>query len=351
MMGRLSVPVSRFLSYCACLLLVTFTGCQQNPLVVGARELRIVSYDATRELFRDLNQAFAAQRQRERRSEVAIRMSHNGSGKQARAVMDGLEADIVSLALAWDIDSISAGSGKIRADWQSTYPNESCPFTSTVVFLVREGNPKGIRDWPDLVRSDVSVLTPNPKSSGGARWNHLAAWAWAMRAFEGDEARARVWMSELYARVPVFNAAARGSLTTLVRAGVGDVLLAWEHEARLALDDVGSGRFEIVYPSLSILAEPPVAIVDEQVDRRGTRAIAEEYMEFLYSPEGQEIFARHYFRPLNEAVARQYPERFPAVTLVKLTELYPTWAEAQRIHFADGGLYDQLQGAAAEANR
>lgn len=351
MMGRLSVPVSRFLSYCACLLLVTLAGCQQNPLIVGAQELRIVSYDATRELFRDLNQAFAAQRKRLRGGEVAIRMSHNGSGKQARAVIDGLEADIVSLALAWDIDSIAARSGKIRADWQITYPNESCPFTSTVVFLVRAGNPKGIRDWPDLVREDVSVLTPNPKSSGGARWNHLAAWAWAMRAFDGDEEQVRAWMGRLYARVPVFNAAARGSLTTLVRAGVGDVLLAWEHEARLALDDVGSGQFEIVYPSLSIRAEPPVAIVDEQVDRRGTRALAEEYLEFLYSPAGQEIIARHYFRPLHETVTRQYPERFPAIALVKLTELYPTWTEAQRVHFADGGLYDQLQGAVPEASR
>lgn len=342
MKGRWSLDFARIMPVVACALLAWLAGCQTGPEVATGTTLHIVSYDATRELFREMNSAFIDGLGGQGKNQVTIRMSHGGSGKQGRAVIDGLEADVVNLALAWDIDMLAA-RGLIRADWAEAWPNGSCPFTSTVVFLVRAGNPKGIADWPDLVRPDVDVLTPNPKSSGGARWNHLAAWAWAIAHFDGNEAEAREWMRALYARVPVLNAAARGSMTTLVRTGVGDVLLAWEHEARLAMEEVGPGRFEIVYPSLSIRAEPPAAIVDARVESRGTRNLAERYLTFLYSPAGQEIIARHWFRPLHDEVAHRYPDRFPPIDLVRLTDLYPDWQTAHRFHFADGGLYDQVK--------
>jgi sulfate transport system substrate-binding protein len=301
-----------------------------------------VSYDPTRELYEDFNQQFAAYWKGKTGQEVKIRQSHGGSGKQARSVIDGLGADVVTLALAYDIDQIAEKGGMLPANWQSRLPNNSAPYTSTIVFLVRKGNPKGIKDWGDLIKPGVSVITPNPKTSGGARWNYLAGWAWALRQPGGNEAKAREYTSRLYRNVPVLDAGARGSTTTFVERGIGDVLLAWENEALLAIKELGPGRFEIVAPSLSILAEPPVAVVDKVAGKHGTREVALAYLEFLYTPQGQELAARHFYRPRDPKVAAKYEAQFPKVSLITIDEVFGGWKKAQEAHFADGAVFDQI---------
>jgi sulfate transport system substrate-binding protein len=301
-----------------------------------------VSYDPTRELYQDVNQAFAAQWKAKTGQTVTVRMSHGGSGKQARSVIDGLEADVVTLALAYDIDEIAARGGLLPATWQSRLAENSTPYTSTVVLLVRKGNPKRIRDWGDLIRPGVSVISANPKTSGGARWNYLAAWAWALRQPGGDEAKAKTFVTSLYKNVPVLDAGARGSTTTFVERGIGDVLIAWENEALLAIRELGPDKFEIVAPSLSILAEPPVAMVDKVAKKHGTAAVAQAYLEFLYTPEGQELAAKNYYRPRNAAVAAKYASQFPKLALITIDQVFGGWAKAQRTHFADGGVFDQI---------
>jgi sulfate/thiosulfate-binding protein len=303
-----------------------------------------VSYDPTRELYKEFNEAFAAHWKAETGETVTIRQSHGGSGKQARAVIDGLEADVVTLALEADIDAIAKNSGKIPADWRGRLPNNSAPYTSTIVFLVRKGNPKQIRDWGDLVRDDIQIVTPNPKTSGGARWNYLAAWAWASREFGGDEERIRAYVADLYRRAPVLDTGARGSLTTFAQRQIGDVLLAWENEAFLAGTEFGADAFDIVVPPSSILAEPPVAIVDGNVDARGTRKVAEAYLEYLYGAEGQAIAARHFYRPSRpDLVPAALLEPLPAIELVSIDDpLFGGWAKAQPYHFGEGGVFDQI---------
>jgi len=300
-----------------------------------------VSYDPTRELYQDLDAAFAKDWKVKTGRSVVVRQSHGGSGKQARSVIDGLEADVVTLALAYDIDAI-AESGLIAKDWQRRLPNHSTPYTSTIVFLVRKGNPKRIRDWDDLVKPGVSVITPNPKTSGGARWNYLAAWAHALERPGGSEARAREFIRALFRNVPVLDSGARGSTTTFVTRGIGDVLLAWENEAFLAVRELGTDKLEIVVPSLSILAEPPVAVVDGVVDKRGTRAVAQAYLAYLYTPEAQEIAARHFYRPRLQTVAARHASRFPKVNLVTIDGVFGGWTKAHKTHFADGGVFDQV---------
>jgi sulfate/thiosulfate-binding protein len=301
-----------------------------------------VSYDPTRELYQDVNAAFAAQWKAKTGQDVTINQSHGGSGKQARAVIDGLQADVVTLALAYDIDAIAENGNLLPKNWQTRLPSNSAPYTSTIVLLVRKGNPKQIKDWSDLVRAGVSVITPNPKTSGGARWNYLAAWGYAVKHANGDEAKARDFIAKLYSNVPVLYSGARGSTTTFVQRGIGDVLVAWENEALLAVDKLGKGQFELVVPSVSILAEPPVALVDKVADHRGTRKAAEAYLQFLYTPEGQEIAAKHYYRPRLEAVRAKYASRFPTFTLFTIDEVFGGWAKAQKRHFADGGVFDQI---------
>jgi len=300
-----------------------------------------VSYDPTRELYQDMNLAFARQWRAKTGKSVEIQQSHGGSGKQARAVVDGLEADVVTLGLAYDVDEIAA-SGLLARDWQKRLGNNSCPYTSTIVFLVRKGNPKGIKDWGDLVKPGVEVITPNPKTSGGARWNYLAAWAYALKQPGGGDGRAKAFVADLYRHVPVLDSGARGATTTFVRRGIGDVLLAWENEAFLAIKELGADQVELVVPSLSILAEPPVAMVDKVVDKRGTRAVAQAYLDFLYTPEGQEIAAKNYFRPRSEDVLRRHASAFPKVNLVTIDDLFGGWQKAQKTHFADGGTFDQI---------
>ncbi len=301
-----------------------------------------VSYDPTRELYQDYNDAFAAHWKGKTGESVTIEQSHGGSGKQARAVIDGLEADVVTLALAYDIDAISQKSGLLPKEWQRRLPDHSSPYTSTIVFLVRKGNPKRITDWDDLVRPGVSVITPNPKTSGGARWNYLAAWGYALKQSGQDETRAQEFVTKLYRNVPVLDAGARGSTITFVERGIGDVLVVWENEALLAARELGAGQVEVVAPSVSILAEPPVALVDRVVDRRGTRAVAQAYLDYLYSEEGQAIAAKHYYRPRSAAVAAKYAAQFPPVKLFTLEELFGSWEQAQRTHFNDGGIFDQI---------
>jgi sulfate transport system substrate-binding protein len=303
-----------------------------------------VSYDPTRELYKDVNAAFAAKWKAEKGDNVTINASHGGSGKQARAVIDGLEADVVTLALAYDIDAI-AEKGYLGADWQKKFPDNATPYTSTIVFLVRKGNPKGIKDWGDLVKPGVEVITPNPKTSGGARWNYLAAWGYALRQPGGDEAKAKAFVTALFKNVPVLDTGARGSTTTFVQRGIGDVLLAWENEALLAQQELGKDQFEIVAPSVSILAEPPVAIVDKVVDKRGTRAVSEAYLQFLYTPQAQEIAAKRYYRPRNAEVAAKYAATFPKVNTFTIDEVFGGWKKAQTAHFADGGVFDQIGAA------
>ncbi len=307
----------------------------------GSVELLNVSYDPTRELYKDLNAAFAAQWKASTGDDVEIKQSHGGSGKQARSVIDGLKADVVTLALAGDIDAIAERAQSVRRDWQKRLPHNSSPYTSTIVFLVRKGNPKGIRDWVDLVRPGVSIVTPNPKTSGGARWNYLAAYAYALKASDKDAAKAREFVKALYRNAPVLDTGARGSTTTFVQRGIGDVLLAWENEAFLALDEFGNDNFEIVAPSLSILAEPPVTVVDAVVDRKGTRKVAEAYLQFLYGAEGQDLIGTHHYRPTSPAAIAKYASKFPKLELVTIAD-FGGWAKVQPEHFGDGGVFDQI---------
>ena len=301
-----------------------------------------VSYDPTRELYEDFNKQFATYWSGKTGQEVKVRQSHGGSGKQARSVIDGLEADVVTLALAYDIDQIAEKGGTLPADWQSRLPNNSSPYTSTIVLLVRKGNPKGIRDWGDLAKPGVSVITPNPKTSGGARWNYLAAWAWALRQPDGSDAKAKEFVSRVYKNVPVLDAGARGSTTTFVERGIGDVLVAWENEALLAIKELGPGKFEVVAPSTSILAEPPVAVVDKVAGKHGTKEVARAYLEYLYTETGQEIAARHFYRPRMASVAAKYADQFPKVNLVTVDEVFGGWKKAHATHFADRALFDQI---------
>jgi len=301
-----------------------------------------VSYDPTRELYQEYNKAFAAYWEGEAHEKVVVKQSHGGSGKQARSVVDGLEADVVTLALAYDIDEISEKARLIPADWQKRLPHNSAPYTSTYIFVVRKGNPKGIRDWSDLAKPGVSVITANPKTSGGARWGYLAAFGSALRRPGGSEAKAREFISKLYANVPVLDSGARGSTVTFAERGIGDVLLAWENEAYLALKEFGADRFDIVYPPQSILAEPPVSLVDKVVDKHGTRKVAQAYLEYLYSPTGQDIAARNYYRPIDAKVAAKYEKQFPKVSLFTIDETFGGWQKAQKTHFAEGGIFDQI---------
>ena len=309
--------------------------------LAAATTLLNVSYDPTRELYSDFNRAFARYWLAKTGEEVGVRQSHGGSGKQARTVIDGLPADVVTLALAYDIDRIADKGQMLPANWQKRLPYNSTPYTSTIVFLVRKGNPKGIRDWGDLARPGISVITPNPKTSGGARWNYLAAWSWALRQPGGNAETAGKFLRALYGNVPVLDTGARASLTTFVQRGIGDVCISWENEAFLAIDKLGADKFEIVAPSVSIMTEPPVAVVDKVVRHRGTEKVATAYLEYLYSKEGQEIVARHHFRPRDPAIAARYAGRFPRMTLTSIED-FGGWREAQKIHFADGGTFDRI---------
>ena len=301
-----------------------------------------VSYDPTRELYQEVNAAFSASWKAKTGQAVTVNQSHGGSGKQARGVIDGLQADVVTLALAYDIDAIYEYGHLLPKDWQTRLPSNSTPYTSTIVLLVRKGNPKQIKDWDDLARPGISVVTPNPKTSGGARWNYLAAWGYALKRWNGDEAKAREFVAKVYRNVPVLDSGARGSTTTFVQRGIGDVLVAWENEALLAREKLGPDKFELVVPSVTILAEPPVAVVDKVVDKRGTRKVAEAYLEFLYSPEGQEIAARHYYRPRLEATRQKFAATFPHVETFTIDQIFGGWSKAQKTHFADGGIFDQI---------
>jgi sulfate transport system substrate-binding protein len=301
-----------------------------------------VSYDPTRELYQEVNTAFAKAWQARTGQVVTIHQSHGGSGKQARGVIDGLQADVVTLALAYDVDALNTVGRLIPANWATRLPHNSAPYTSTIVFLVRKGNPKKIADWNDLVRPGVSVITPNPKTSGGARWNYLAAWAYALRTSNHDEAKARGFVAALFRNVPVLDSGARGATTTFAQRGIGDVFISWENEALLARDKLGADRFEIVIPSVSILAEPSVAVVDKVVDKRGTRAVAQAYLEFLYSPEGQEIAAKHHYRPRDAALVARHAAKFPRINLVTIDGVFGGWVKAQKTHFDDNGIFDQI---------
>ncbi|PHV39857.1 sulfate ABC transporter substrate-binding protein [Janthinobacterium sp. BJB304] len=300
-----------------------------------------VSYDPTRELYQDVNTAFAKEWKGKTGDNVKIKQSHGGSGKQARAVIDGLEADVVTLALAYDIDAL-AEHKLLAADWQKRLAHNSSPYTSTIVFLVRKGNPKGIKDWNDLIKPGVSVITPNPKTSGGARWNHLAAWGYALRQPGGSEAKAKDFLGKLYKNVPVLDSGARGATTTFVERGIGDVLIAWENEAYLAVKELGPTKFDIITPSVSILAEPPVAVVDKFADKHGTRKVAEAYLNYLYTDEAQDIIAKNYYRPATDKAAKKYASQFAKVNLFTIEQVAGGWTAAQKAHFADGGIFDQI---------
>ncbi len=304
-------------------------------------EILNVSYDPTRELYEEFNAAFAQHWESKTGQKVTINQSHGGSGKQGRAVIDGLEADVVTLALAYDIDEIQK-SGLIAEGWQNRLADNSAPYTSTIVFLVRKDNPKGIKDWDDLIKDGVEVITPNPKTSGGARWNFLAAWGYALQKYNNSEEKAQDFVSKLYKNVPVLDSGARASTTTFVERGIGDVLLAWENEAFLSINELGPDKFEIIVPSLSILAEPPVTVVDKTVDKRGTREVAQAYLEYLYTPEGQELVAKHYYRPRLQEVATKYQDQFPVINLISVDEKFGGWQAAQQKFFTDGGIFDKI---------
>ena len=310
--------------------------------VQGDVALLNVSYDPTRELYQAFNEAFAKYWKAKTGETVVIKQSHGGSGKQARAVIDGLQADVVTLALAYDVDALSDRAKLIPRDWQARLPHHSAPYTSTIVFLVRKGNPKGIKDWDDLVKPGVAVVTPNPKTSGGARWNYLAAWGYALKKYGRDETKAKDFVARLYKNVPVLDSGARGSTTTFIERGIGDVLIAWENEAYLGVKELGPDKVEVVIPSVSILAEPPVAIVDKVVDRHGTRKVAQAYLEYLYSPEGQEIAARNFYRPRLDAVATKFAKQFPKLSLFTVDDLFGGWQKAQATHFVDNAMFDQI---------
>ena len=328
------------------LLLSTMAGLVAGAtLNAAAKEIRLlnVSYDPTRELYADYNTAFAKYWAGKGDTTVKIEQSHGGSGKQARAVIDGLEADVVTLALAYDIDSIAEKAKLLPADWQKRFPNNSSPYTSTIVFLVRKGNPKGIKDWDDLAKPGIGIIPANPKTSGAARWTYLAAWGYAFKKHNGDEAKAKEFVAKFYKNVPVWDTGARGATTTFVQRGIGDVLVGWENEAFLTLKESKAGDFEIVAPSVSVLAEPPVAIVEKNAKRRGTEALAKAYLEYLYTPEGQEIAARNFYRPRLEAVAEKHAKDFPKLNLFTVDEVFGGWQKAHKTHFADGGVFDQIQ--------
>ncbi|UOY92380.1 sulfate ABC transporter substrate-binding protein [Ectobacillus sp. JY-23] len=307
-----------------------------------AVELLNVSYDPTRELYQDFNTEFAQYWKEKSGQTVTIKQSHGGSGKQARSVIDGLEADVVTLALAYDIDEISQQGKLLTPEWQKSLPNNSTPYTSTIVFLVRKGNPKQIKDWNDLAKKGVSVITPNPKTSGGARWNYLAAWGYALKNNGNNEAKAKEFVGNIYKNVEVLDSGARGATTTFVERGIGDVLISWENEALLSLHELGKDKFDIVVPSVSILAEPPVAVVDKVAEKKGTTKVAKAYLEYLYTDKGQEIAAKHYYRPRNEKVAQKYESQFPKIELFTVDELFGGWKKAQDTHFKDGGVFDQI---------
>jgi sulfate transport system substrate-binding protein len=333
---RLALPGSVALALAVGSTIVTAQGTPKPVTLLN------VSYDPTRELYEEFNGRFATYWKGKTGQEVTVRQSHGGSGKQARSVIDGLEADVVTLAVAYDIDQIAEKGRWLAAGWQARLPDNSSPYTSTIVLLVRKGNPKGIKDWGDLVKPGVSVITPNPKTSGGARWNYLAAWAWALRQPGGSDATAKAFVGKLYRNVPVLDAGARGSTTTFVERGIGDVLLAWENEALLAIEELGPGKFEVIAPSVSILAEPPVAVVDRVAGKRGTRAVAQAYLEYLYSEVGQEIAARNFYRPRLASVAAKHAATFPRITLITVDGVFGGWKKAHAIHFADGALFDQI---------
>ncbi len=314
------------------------------PLTVSAADITLlnVSYDPTRELYQDFNAAFSKHWLEKTGDKVTVKTSHGGSGKQARAIIDGLDADVATLALAYDVDQLAEKAKLIPKDWQKRLPHNSSPYTSTIVLLVRKGNPKNIKDWDDLIKPGVSVITPNPKTSGGARWNYLAAWAFAQKKYGNDEAKTKEFVGKLLKNVPVLDTGARGSTTTFVERGIGDVLLAWENEAFLAQKELGVGRFEIVVPSLSILAEPPVTVVDKFAKKHGTEKVAKAYLDYLYTEEGQEIAAKNYYRPTLQSVASKYESQFPKVKLVTIDEAFGGWAKAQKVHFSDGGTFDRV---------
>jgi sulfate/thiosulfate transport system substrate-binding protein len=315
-----------------------------GPLAVHAEDITLlnVSYDPTRELYQEFNMAFAKHWQKEKGQTVAVKQSHGGSGKQSRAVIDGLEADIVTLALAYDIDAISEKAKLIPANWQSRLPHNSSPYTSTIVFLVRKGNPKGLKDWEDLVKPGVAIIPANPKTSGAARWAYLSAWGYALKKSGNDETKAKDFIAKFYANVPVFDTGARGATTTFIERGIGDVLVGWENEAYLALKEFGSGKFEIITPSVSILAEPTVTLVDKVVKKKGTQAVAQAYLEYLYSEEGQDIAGKHFYRPRSEAALTKYANQFSKLSLFTIGDVFGGWQKAQQTHFADGGVFDEI---------
>jgi sulfate/thiosulfate transport system substrate-binding protein len=326
------------------LAVVLTTAAAVSPAVANKVSILNVSYDPTRELYHDVNTAFAAVWKAKTGHDLTVQQSHGGSGKQARAVVEGLEADVVTLALAYDVDAIAV-SGLMAAGWQKRLPDNSCPYTSTIVFLVRKGNPKGIKDWDDLVKPGLQVITPNPKTSGGARWNYLAAWGFALAKYGNDEAKAKDFVARLFKNVPVLDTGARGSTVTFVERGLGDVLIAWENEALLAVREFGKDKFELVAPPRSILAEPPVAVVDRVVAKHQTAELATAYLTYLYSVPGQELAAKHYFRPRNSTVAGRYAAQFPRIELFTIDKVFGGWDRAQKVHFADGGVFDQIFGA------
>jgi sulfate/thiosulfate transport system substrate-binding protein len=312
-----------------------------SSVFAASVEILNVSYDPTRELYQDYNKAFASYWKKKTGDDVTVRQSHGGSGKQARSVLDGLQADVVTLALAYDIDELATPAKLLDPAWQKKLPDNASPYTSTIVFLVKKGNPKGIKDWGDLIKSDIKVITPNPKTSGGARWNYLAAWGWAKKTYGSDD-KARDYVQKLFKNVPVLDTGARGATTTFTQRGIGDVLLAWENEAELVVKEVGKDKFEIIAPSYSIKAEPPIAVVDKVVDKKGTRKVAEEYLKYLYSKEGQEIIAQNYYRPIDPATAAKYANQFPKVTQFDIDDVFGGWTKAQKTHFSDGGTFDQI---------
>lgn len=327
------------------LLVGLLAGCGEGASDSGASgkvELLNVSYDPTRELYEEFNKEFITYWKEEKGQDVKVNQSHGGSGSQGRSIIDGIEADVTTLALAYDIDAVSENRNLLDKDWQSKLPDNSTPYTSTIVFLVNTGNPKNIQDWDDLVKDNVSVVTPNPKTSGGARWNYLAAWGYAENKFSGDEAKIKTFIGQLFENVEVLDSGARGATTTFVERGIGDVLIAWENEAFLSLKEFGDDKFEIVIPSISILAEPPVAVVDSIVDKKGTREVAEAYLNYLYTDVGQELAAKHYYRPRNVDILSKYSDVFPAIELITIDDNFGGWQHAQKTHFSDGGTFDQI---------
>lgn len=340
------MKLSKRLKLIATLVPALFVGAEavaQKPIT-----LLNVSYDPTREFYREYNEAFVKHWKATQGQDVTVRQSHGGSGSQARSVIDGLDADVVTLALAYDVDALRKNADLIPENWQSRLASNSSPYTSTIVLLVRKGNPKNIKDWDDLVRDDVEVITPNPKTSGGARWNYLAAWGYALKKYDNDEQKAYEFVTKLFANVPVLDSGARGSTNTFVQRRLGDVFIAWENEAFLSVEQLGKGEYEIVVPSVSILAEPPVTVVDKNVDRKGTRTVAEGYLEYLYSDEAQRIAGKHYYRPSNPAIAAEFADKFPDVDLFTIDEVFGGWDKAQDLHFNDGGKFDAILEAIAK---